>query len=134
MTDTNNAEQTARAGALVMLDHWIKTFNSVDPDALTALYAPDATLLGTTSSKHYVGRAEIRSYFRGRSDVEMKSMELQVLSGGEVLISGLYDFLRPRDTHAICTPSRFSLLLGQQDGHWYVLHQHSSAAPLAPSD
>jgi hypothetical protein len=50
---------------------WVAEFNSRDPARMVALYADDAALHGTSRAKLYLGREQIRTYFRGTSTVEL---------------------------------------------------------------
>ncbi|WP_165498147.1 nuclear transport factor 2 family protein [Siculibacillus lacustris] len=120
---------TSVAAARALLDRWVTLFNAGDLAALTALYADDATLHGTTSPLLFVGRTQIGGYFSGLSEVEMGEAVMQALTGGEVMVSGLYDFHRPRGTRETRIPARFSLLVGERNGLWCVLHHHSSVRP-----
>src|SRR5579883_620799 len=49
--------------ANALLDRWVAAFNANDPRAVTALYTPDAILLGTSSPVISQGTEQIFEYF-----------------------------------------------------------------------
>src|SRR5512142_3184137 len=49
--------------ASATLDRWVEAFNANDPNAVTALYTPDAILLGTSSPVMSQGTEQIFEYF-----------------------------------------------------------------------
>jgi len=118
--------------ATALVERWALVFNGGDLDALTALYADGATLLGTSSPLLYEGLAPIRSYFSGRSDVELRALSPQVVGPGAVLIAGFYDFFRPRVERTNRYPARFTFLVVKTGDGWRIRHHHSSALPEQP--
>ena len=122
-------ECDAITAARAFLAHWAAVFNTRDPERITALYAEDALLHGTSQARLCVGREQIRSYFRGTSTVAFGEQHFTALSSDTVLSVGTYTFTRPQDGRLLAMPARFTFVLRQSDDAWRVLHHHSSAAP-----
>jgi ketosteroid isomerase-like protein len=57
------ATAAPRDDALAVVDRWAAAFAASDVDAITNLYAPDATFIGTSSMAVLTGHAAIRGYF-----------------------------------------------------------------------
>jgi uncharacterized protein (TIGR02246 family) len=82
--------------ANAVIDQWSATYTANDPNALVALYAPDAILLGTTSPVISEGAEGIRKYFQelpgsGRKN-KIVDRRTIVLSETAVVGTGFYDF------------------------------------------
>ncbi len=122
-------EPDAIEAARAFLANWAAMFNTRDPERITALYDHDALLHGTSQARLYVGRAQIRSYFRGTSTVAFGEQHLTALASDCVLSVGTYTFTRKQDGRPLATPARYTFVLRQRDSAWRVLHHHSSAAP-----
>jgi ketosteroid isomerase-like protein len=123
-----SADSTIKA-ARDFVSTWAAVFNSRQTDALTDLYAEDALLHGTSQAKLYVGREQIRSYFRGTSSVAFTEQHFVALSDDSVLVVGKYNFTRVQDGRPLVVPARFTLVVRRQNDIWQVLHHHSSAEP-----
>ena len=120
--------------ANAVIDRWSATYSANDRDALVALYAPDAILLGTTSPAISEGTAEIRKYFQelpgsGRKNTIVERRTI-VLSETSVVGTGFYNFARASENDAP-RPSRFTIVVVKRDGRWMIVHHHSS--PLSAS-
>jgi uncharacterized protein (TIGR02246 family) len=128
---------TAWAGpaedASAVVDRWSATYSANDADALVALYAPDAVLLGTVSPIMSEGTEAIRTYFsrlKGSGNQNtIKDRRVFVLDDNAVVVAGFYDFSNAQQTPAV-RPSRFTMLVTRRGGDWRIAHHHSS--PLAP--
>jgi uncharacterized protein (TIGR02246 family) len=113
--------------------HWEAAFNAGDADAVTALYAPSATLWGTLAQEMTTSIADIRSYFQQatRSGLKVKlgvHVLLPVAAGGAIDCCH-YEFSRAVDGTTMALPARYSFVLAQQHGAWAIAHQHSSFLP-----
>jgi uncharacterized protein (TIGR02246 family) len=120
-----NAIEAARA----LIAQWVLEFNTRDPARLLPLYADDATLLGTSEAKLFIGRDQIATYFKGRSTVELGEQILAPLSEDSVLSAGHYHFTRVQDGKPVVQPARFTFVVTRRHGDWRILHHHSSAQP-----
>lgn len=128
---------TAWAGpaedASAVVDRWSATYSANDADALVALYAPDAVLLGTVSPIMSEGTEAIRTYFsrlKGSGNQNtIKDRRVFVLDDNAVVVAGFYDFSNAQQTPAV-RPSRFTMLVTRRGGDWRIAHHHSS--PLVP--
>ena len=61
-------------GVVSVVTHWAEAFNANDVDSLVDLYAPDATLIGTTGPSLIEGKNAVHSYFsRGWQTAGTKS-------------------------------------------------------------
>ncbi|WP_246740433.1 SgcJ/EcaC family oxidoreductase [Bradyrhizobium sp. LCT2] len=108
---------------------WAQAFNAHDVEKLAALYALDASLYGTSSSKLYSGAEEIRTYFRGTHTVEFEVWRSARLAANLVLVVGNYVFSQSFTDQIVATPARFTFVLSHKDGAWQILHHHSSRSP-----
>ena len=111
------------------LDAWMEAFNTRQPERVSALYADDALLHGTSLAQLRVGLAQIRTYFRGTSTVEFGDRHLVRLADDSVLGVGSYRFSRMQNGQEIVTPARFTFVVQRRQGVWKILHHHSSAEP-----
>ena len=121
------AEPADEANAVI--DQWSATYSANDRDALVALYAPDAILLGTTSPVISEGAEGIRKYFQelpgsGRKNTIAERRTI-VLSETSVVGTGFYTFTRAAENNAP-RPSRFTMVVVKRDGRWMIAHHHSS--------
>jgi uncharacterized protein (TIGR02246 family) len=115
------------ARALVMT--WVQIFNAHQLEQLAALYADDATLHGTSQARLYVGREQIRSYFRGTSTVKLGEQVWSRISDGVALCVGKYEFTRAQNEQQVVVPARFTFVLGRKGMTWRIVHHHSSTDP-----
>jgi uncharacterized protein (TIGR02246 family) len=106
-------------------EQWIAAFNAHDLDKHMALYAEDATLIGSTDTLH-IGRAAIRSYFKGRGPkVHVKNYPkptLQQITPDVAITVGHVDFADGEKP----MPYRVSWTLMKQQGNWRIVHHHGS--------
>jgi uncharacterized protein (TIGR02246 family) len=133
------ASFTARAeprdDALRVVARWAAAFTASDVDAITALYAADATFLGTGSRTVVTTTAGIRSYFeRGLLNNRPRSATLDehvavALSDTEVLVTGLDTVTSVRDGERISARGRVTFLLAKRGDDWRIVHFHRSALP-----
>jgi uncharacterized protein (TIGR02246 family) len=114
------------------LDRFSAAYSANDVDAVVALYAPDAILLGTNSPIITEGQDGVRTYFTsvklagsGNKNV-IQDRRTIVLNDNAVLVTGFYEFIRMRDGQPVPGPARFTVLLNKRDGKWVIAHQHSS--------
>ncbi len=115
--------------ARAFLATWAEVFNTRQPERVVALYAEDALLHGTSQPLLYVGREQIRTYFRGASTVTFGEQHFVPLSQDSVLCVGKYQFSRVKDGNPVVARARFTFVVRRRDGAWQVLHHHSSAEP-----
>ena len=128
----------ARAGpaedANALVDRWSAAYNTNDPQAVAAIYAPDAILLGTVSPVSSTGTAAILKYFgplKGSGNTNtIQERHTVVLGEDAVLVTGFYMFTSLVDGKTIPRPSRFSMLAVKRDGQWRIAHHHSSPRVL----
>lgn len=115
--------------ANTLIDQWAATYSANDREALVALYAPDAILLGTTSPVMSEGTEQIRTYFKdlngsGRKNAIVERRTI-ILDENAVVSTGFYNFARASEGD-VPRPSRFTMLIVKRDGRWMIQHHHSS--------
>lgn len=115
--------------ANMLIDQWAATYSANDLEALVALYAPDAILLGTTSPVMSEGTEQIRTYFKdltgsGRKNAIVERRTI-TLDENAVVSTGFYNFARASEGD-VPRPSRFTMLIVKRDGRWMIQHHHSS--------
>ena len=125
--------------ALQVVEKWAAAFNASDVDAIVALYAPDATFLGTGSRTVVLETADIRQYFeralltdrpRGAA---LESRSVMVLSNDAVVITGLDATTAVRDGKTITSPGRVTFVVARRGREWKIVHFHRSAVPGRPN-
>jgi uncharacterized protein (TIGR02246 family) len=119
-----------------LFDRWNSALATRSPDKVTALYAPDATLLPTVKTGPLIGPAPIHEYFvhfleqspQGR--IEQRVIHIGCNIAYDI---GLYTFRlhdektgTDRDLHA-----RYTFVYAPVHGTWLIVHHHSSADPEA---
>jgi uncharacterized protein (TIGR02246 family) len=117
--------------AYAVVQRWAKAFNAGEPDAVAALYAPDATIWGTLAQTLTTQPADIRSYFseaaRAGLRVKLGPYVLSPLSEICAVIAGHYELSRGSDAQVF--PARYSFVVVAQNGTWMIAHHHSSFMP-----
>jgi uncharacterized protein (TIGR02246 family) len=112
---------------------WAETFNAGEPDAVAALYAPDATIWGTLGQKLTTKPADIMTYFieAARAGLKVKLGEhvSSLISETSAVDAGDYEFARITGGQTALFPARYSFVLVKQNGVWMIAHQHSSFLP-----
>jgi uncharacterized protein (TIGR02246 family) len=133
------ATAAPRDDALAVVDRWAAAFAASDVDAITNLYAPDATFIGTSSMAVLTGHAAIRGYFdralnedrpRGATFGER---EVTVVSSSEVVVTGTDTTTRTRNGAQIGTPGRITFIVAKRGRDWRIVHFHRSAMPATPA-
>ena len=119
--------------AYAVVQRWAETFNAGEPDAVAALYAPDATIWGTLAQELTTKPADIRTYFieaaRAGLRVKMGEHASSLISQTSAIDAGDYEFTRITDGQTALFPARYSFVLVKQNGAWMIAHQHSSFLP-----
>ncbi len=133
-TSTTAAFGGPAEDANAVIDQWSATYSANDRDALVALYAPDAILLGTTSPVISEGSEGIREYFQelpgsGRKNTIVERRTI-VLSETSVVGTGFYTFARAAENDTP-RPSRFTIVVVKRDGRLMIAHHHSSPLSAA---
>jgi uncharacterized protein (TIGR02246 family) len=126
-------ENLAMSEAYSVVERWADTFNAGDVDAITALYAPEATIWGTLGQVITTQPDEIRGYFdsafRAGLKVKLQPFVIHALGDDGVIVAGHYEFSRIADSQAATFPARYSFVLARVDDGWLIAHEHSSLVP-----
>jgi uncharacterized protein (TIGR02246 family) len=110
---------------------------SEDPGEILTLYADDAVLWGTISSKRRDDPAAIRDYFVNaykalpELTVTFEDPHIRVYGGDTAVNTGYYTFSYEKDG-AQSLPARYSFTLVKRGGEWQIVDHHSSAMPQQP--
>lgn len=124
----------AREEVVAATARWAAVFVDDNPDAILALYAPDAVLWGTLSPTIRQGPGPLREYFVAA----FKALPGHKVSFGEQLIrvygntainSGYYTFSYVKDGETKTIPARYTLVFSKGDKGWLIVDHHSSAMP-----
>jgi len=122
-------------------DEWVRRMCRQDacPREIAALYAPDATLLGTFSPAPCCSPGQIEDYFRrflrGKSGLRIRAdgePHIQVYGCGEerlALHSGLYTFSFIAEGRRRHVPARYTFAYRWDGAGWRIVLHHSSALP-----
>ncbi|HTP82482.1 MAG TPA: SgcJ/EcaC family oxidoreductase [Alphaproteobacteria bacterium] len=121
--------------ANALLDSWVAAFNANDAKAVTALYTPDAILLGTSSPVISQGTEQIFQYFarlpNSGTQVRVNERHLLVLDDDSVIATGFYDYEVVQGGRAVLAPARFTMVMVKHGDRWLIAHEHSSQRPSA---
>jgi uncharacterized protein (TIGR02246 family) len=127
-----------RDDALAIIDRWAAAFAASDVDGIVALYAPDATFIGTTSTSVLTGRAAIRGYFENAllrdrpRGARLREHSVTVVSSREVVVAGLDATTRTREGVRSEAPGRVTFVIAKRGREWQIVHFHRAALPTAP--
>ncbi len=105
-----------------------------DPDKVTALFLPDAVLLATVSNKPRTTHSEIRDYFDhfllsrpfAKIDTSTIRLSCNTASRAGTWTIALTD---PKTHKKTDVHARFSFLYKFEHGQWWIKHLHSSLMP-----
>jgi hypothetical protein len=115
-----------------LVQTWLDAVCSGDPNAVTALYASDAVLVGTVAQEIKQGTGGIHDYFvsflsRPGLCGSITSMVPQSFSGMGIA-SGVYQFLWEGEVPE-GIQARYSFVFEHRLGQWLIVNHHSSAWP-----
>lgn len=112
---------------------WRAAYDSRDPARITALYASDAVLWGTTAKAVAATPAAIADYFKDagkRPNARVAFGEQHIRAYGDVGVStGYYTFSDVRDGQTVSVPARFTMVFRNEGGRWLIVAHHSSRVP-----
>jgi uncharacterized protein (TIGR02246 family) len=132
-TMTGISPEASRQEVAAVTDEWRAAYDSREPKRITALYAADAALWGTTLKAIATTPAAVAEYFKGapaRPDARVVFGEQNIRVYGDLALnSGAYTFNAVRDGKPISLPARFSLAFRKQEGKWMIVDHHSSWLP-----
>lgn len=123
-------QEGVKAAALL----WADTLGKADPDAMVALYDPEAVLLGTTSPTLRQGSAAIREYFAGVPDVDELKMTFEQpmrirVYGNMAVNTGYYTVSYVEAGEPRTVPLRYSFVYRKSNDTWRIVDHHSSRIP-----
>ena len=109
---------------------WNAALATLDPDAVTALYADNAVLLPTVSNQVRHNHAEIRDYFvsflQKSPQGVIDESNIEMLGDSHATNSGVYTFTFGDGAKVT---ARYSYLYVATESGWKILQHHSSAMP-----
>ena len=121
--------------ASALLDRWVAAFNANDPNAVTALYTPDAILLGTSSPVISQGTEQIFDYFarlpKSGNQVRISERHILVLNDTAAVGTGFYEYELVQNGRTVLAPARFTMVIVKRGDQWLIAHEHSSQRPSA---
>ena len=125
------------AAAMNMWRDYLAKGTSAEPGEILTLYAEDAVLWGTISSRRRDDPAAIRDYFVNaykalpNLTVTFEDPYIRVYDAAAVN-TGYYTFSYEKDGATQTLPARYSFTLVKRDGEWQIVDHHSSAMPQPP--
>ena len=132
---TSSAAAQPRDEALRVVERWATAFDNSDVEAITNLYAPEATFLGTSSTGVLANRDAIRGYFERALLVDrprtatLDDVAVTVLGPSAVIVTGTDVVTRVRDGATIRAAGRVTFVVVERAGEWRIAHFHRSAMP-----
>jgi uncharacterized protein (TIGR02246 family) len=118
-----------QAQVSALFDRWNDSLRTLDPDKVTANYAPDGVLLPTVSNNPRSTPAEIRDYFvkflkgEPRGTIDKRIIRIGCNVAQDV---GTYTF-KFKDGTSV--HARYTYVYELVNGQWLIAHHHSSAMP-----
>ena len=118
---------------VIATEDWRTAYDSRHPQRITALYAADAALWGTTLKALATTPAAVAEYFKdapARPDARVVFGEQNIRVYGDLAAnSGTDTFTGVRDGKPVSLPARFSMTFRRQEGKWLIIDHHSSWMP-----
>ncbi len=121
-----------------MIEGQFKRFNDSwqtrDPDKVTALFLPDAVLLATVSNKPRTTHAEIRDYFdhflvsKPAAKIDTSTVRLGCNTATRVG-TWTITLTDPKTHEKKLVHARYSFVYKFDQGQWWIKHLHSSLMP-----
>lgn len=121
--------------ALQVIERWAAAFTASNVDAITSLYAPDATFFGTGSKQLVATPEQVRSYFetglnRDRPrGAELLDRTVQVVSDDVVIVTGRDRVSGTKDNNVYFADGRVTFVLQKRASTWQIVHFHRSVLP-----
>jgi uncharacterized protein (TIGR02246 family) len=129
---------TEEAAVVAAYKNWCSAIGTAkgNAEAITAFYAPDATLLPTLSPEVLFNRegGGKKAYFEGltsKTDIRCVPEKLYTHLYGDIAVNaGFYEFrFKDGSGHLQKVPARFTFVYENKDGHWLIVSHHSSVVP-----
>ena len=131
--DTRACTKTSAQEIAALFDRWNASLATLDPDKMTALYAPAAVLLPTVSNKPRTNHEEICDYFvhflekKPQGKIDFRIIKIGCDSASD---TGLYTFtLHDTKGKPQKVSARYSFVYEYLNDQWLIEHHHSSAMP-----
>lgn len=132
-TTTATSSEASMHQVAAATDEWRAAFDSREPKRISAQYAADAVLWGTTLKVIATTPSAIAEYFKdspARPDEWVVFGEQNIRVYGDfALNSGTYTFKGVHDGQPSSTPARYSFAFRRQEGKWLIVDHHSSRLP-----
>lgn len=113
-----------------LFERWNLALASGDASAVTSLYADDALLLPTLSSKSRDNAAAVNDYFEHflarKPKGEVLSRQI-LLACNQAIDAGTYRFELQGPQEQL--DARYTFVYGFDGSNWRILHHHSSLVP-----
>jgi uncharacterized protein (TIGR02246 family) len=116
--------------ALAVVDVWARALAISDVDTIVALYAPDATFIGTSSREIVDDRAGIRAYFEaavrsiGRCEVAIMGAQVTAIDDCTGVVVAL-----DRIAGTVQLSGRLTFVVARRGDAWKIVSFHRSAMP-----
>lgn len=134
IAQTNYTEQChpiTKDDIITFFNHWNESLKNKDLDTIVSSYDKNAVLFPTLSNKPHTNHAEIREYFVDfvKHDPSATITQRTIKTGCNwATDTGLYTF-KLQSPAATEIKARYSLVYEYLDGHWRIIHHHSSMVP-----
>tara|TARA_R110001599_G_scaffold185491_2_gene379763 strand:+ start:354 stop:809 length:456 start_codon:yes stop_codon:yes gene_type:complete len=125
-------QSNKRANIKDIIQNWVNTVCTHNPQAIVDLYAPDGVLVGTIADDIKIGRQEIIKYFNMFVEKKPCGIITSISTqnyGDYAIADGTYDFTLEEDGKKEVVPARFTFVLRRNKGVWQIATHHSSAQP-----
>jgi len=124
--------------AYEIVEKWDKAITDGDVDAITRLYAPDATMIGTFAKAVMTKPEQIHAYFEVALNNDDKprtailnSGEASVIDDTTVVLAGFDTLTITKNGEQIAYKGRVTFVIAKRGSSWQIVHLHRS--PLSAS-
>lgn len=115
-----------------LFDRWNNSLKTKNPEKVAANYAADAILLPTLSNIPRTNHAQIIDYFTSFLKANpVGKIDQRVIRYGDdwATDTGLYTFELTQNGKRQEVEARYSFVYECINGHWLIIHHHSSSMP-----
>ena len=122
-----------------LVDNWIKTLETLEPEEIVKLYSNKGILLGTLAEEPLLGREQIKTYFDKfvtfHPEGNVTWWYNQNLGFSKIAIDGNYTFWLDEEKARKKVEARFTFVFRRnwlRFGKWEIITHHSSERPRKP--
>lgn len=135
LASVSSASAGPKEEAYQVVENWGKAFTEADVDGIAKLYAPDASMIGTSGKAVLTKPEQIRDYFNlalntGKPrTAKLISSEAVVIDNTTVVIAGFDTITSVKDGQPVVGMGRVTFVVARREANWMIVHLHRSPLP-----